>query len=128
MVIAIVDDDSGVLKALGRLLSDCGYSIEPYASAEAFLAVASASRAKCIVVDIGLSGMSGLEMVSKLSTDGFRFPVIFISAFIDDNYRKQALELGCIAYLHKPFAPELLIAAVEKAIGKSADHPTPPQS
>jgi FixJ family two-component response regulator len=125
MVIAIVDDDSGVLKALGRLLSDCGYCIEPYASAEAFLAAASTSQAKCLVVDIGLTGISGLEMVSKLSIDGFRFPVIFISAFIDDNYRKQAIELGCVEYLHKPFAPELLIAAVEKAIGKGADYASP---
>jgi len=112
--IAVIDDDSSVLKALGRLLSDCGYNTELFASAGEFLTAAPTSEAACLLVDVGLGDMSGLEMVSRLSVAGFKFPFIFMSGFADDEFRTQAKALGCITFLQKPFAPDLLIAVLKK--------------
>jgi FixJ family two-component response regulator len=117
MVIAIVDDDAGVLRALGRLLSAYGYRTELFGSAEEFLSSEAKSKAACLITDIDLGNMSGLELARQLSAEGTRLPVIFISGSRVDEYRKQVTELGCVAYLQKPIASDLLIAAIEKTIG-----------
>ena|SRR5690242_2022299 len=116
MVIAIVDDDAGVLRALGRLLSGCGYRTELFASAEEFLSAEAKSKVLCLVSDIELGNVSGLEMARQLSAEGFNLPVIFISGSRSEEYRKQVTDLGCVAYFQKPVASDLLIAAIEKAI------------
>ena len=117
MVIAIVDDDAGVLRTLGRLLSGCGYRTELFASAEEFLSAEGKNKVACLVSDIELGNISGLDMARQLSVEGFSVPVIFISGSGSHEYRKQVTDLGCIAYLQKPVASDLLIAAIEKATG-----------
>jgi FixJ family two-component response regulator len=112
-VVALVEDDPSVLKGLQRLLSAQGFETERFTSAEAFLDGAAASKASCLVLDIHLGGMSGIELRRRLAVSGSTIPVIFMTAFDDESTQREAVEAGCIAYLHKPFSANLLIAALE---------------
>ncbi len=103
-LIAVIDDNLNVLGAMGRLLWACGYDAELYASAAEFLDAAVRSTADCLVIDIQLGASSGIELAKQLSRAGFMFPVIFMSAYCDDAIKKQATELGCLAFLSKPFS------------------------
>jgi FixJ family two-component response regulator len=116
-IVGIVDDDRGVRKALSRILSAFGYTTYAFDSAEAFLEIAATSKADCLVVDIQLGDISGVELVRQLTESGFTFPVIFMTALDDETIRSQAAQLGCVAYLRKPFSADLLIEAIVKATG-----------
>ena len=118
-IIAIVDDDLGLRRALGRLLSGLGYRTEIFGSAEEFLRAAPTNKIACVVVDINLGDTSGLELVRQLSVSGLRFPVIFMSDVEDATTETRANELGCIAFLRKPFPADLLIEAVKDATGQN---------
>ena len=115
-VVAVVDDDAGMLKSIERLLK--AYKFEPavFTSAEAFLEGPAAGAASCLVLDIHLGGMSGIDLRRRLSAAGSRLPVIFISAVDDEIVHEEAIESGCVAYLRKPFLAHLLIGAINKAI------------
>jgi len=115
-VIAIIDDDPDVLEGLDLTLSSCGYRPALFASAEEFLSAAPTSHAACLVVDIQLGGISGVELGRQLSAKGFTFPMIFMTGSRDELHRRQATELGCAAFLLKPFSADRLIEAVAKAI------------
>jgi FixJ family two-component response regulator len=114
-VVAVIDDDPAMRKAIERLLGAKGFDVEAFASAEAFLAGAAASEATCLVLDIHLGGMSGIELRRRLAESGSRLPVVFITALDDEATRKEAMEAGCVAFLRKPFLSHLLIDAIEKA-------------
>jgi len=116
-VIAIIDDDPNILNGLDLLLSSYDYRPELFASAEDFLHAAATSEAACLVVDIQLGGMSGVELGRQLSESGFTVPIIFMTGSRDDVHRRQAMEVGCDAFLLKPFSSDRLIEAVGKAIG-----------
>ena len=116
-VIAVIDDDPELLEALDIMLSSCGYRPELFASAEEFLNVAATSNAACVVVDIQLGGISGVELGRQLSAKGFTFPIIFITGSRDELHRQQAIDLGCVAFLLKPFPSDRLIEAITSAIG-----------
>ena len=116
-VIAVIDDDLGILESLELLLSSCGYHTELFASAEEFLNAAPTLEAACLITDIHLGDISGVELVRTLCAEGFTLPVIFITGSHDELHRRQATELGCVAFLLKPFSAEPLIEAVAKAIG-----------
>lgn len=115
--IAVVDDDPSVRKALARLLSVFGYRVELFASAEAFLDAAAASKAMCLLVDIKLGAMSGLDLARQLSTEGFEFPIVFMTGSEKNAVHRQCLDLGCVAFLQKPIPEAHLMGAVAKAIG-----------
>ena len=114
-MIAIVEDDPLMLKAIERLLSALSVEFQGYASAEEFLAGGAAGRSQCIVMDINLGGMSGVELRRKLTSSGIRTPVIFITGADDEALRKEALEAGCVALLRKPFSFDQLMQAITKA-------------
>jgi len=116
-LIAVVDDDPDILQSLELQLSSCGYHPKLFASAEDVLSAAPNLEAACLVVDIHLGEISGLELVRTLCERGFASPVIFITGSQDELHRQQAMQLGCAAFLLKPFSAERLIEAVEKAIG-----------
>jgi FixJ family two-component response regulator len=116
-IVAIVDDDPAIRKASQSLLATFGYATYTYDSAEAFLRVAAASKANCVVIDIQLGDISGVELGRRLLESGFRIPIIFMTAVDDDTIRDQAMQLGCVAYLRKPFGADLLIEAIVKAMG-----------
>ena len=117
--IAVVDDDPSVRKALARLLSAFGYRVELFASGAAFLDAAPASKAMCLLVDIKLGAMSGLELARRLSLDGFQFPIVFMTGSEKNVVRLQCLDFGCVAFLEKPIPESHLMDAVAKAVGAS---------
>jgi len=114
-VIAVVDDDASTLKGIERLLSAYGFATKVFASAEAFLDREGAADVDCLLLDIHLGGMSGIELRHRLTAAGCKLPVIFMTAFDDEATRTQAQSAGCIAFLQKPFAANLLLAAIEQA-------------
>jgi len=113
-VIAVIDDNLNILGAMGRLLSAYGYDTELYASAAEFLDAAVTSAASCLVIDIQLGESSGFELAKQLSRAGFTIPVIFMSAHCDNSIKQQAIELGCVAFLSKPFSAGELIGALTR--------------
>ena len=114
-MVAVVDNDPAMLKALNRLLSAYGHHVETFTSAEAFLNSSSARDAACLVLDIHLDGMSGLELQRMLSDAGSSIPVIFMTGFDTPASKEEALQAGCIEYLRKPFESSALINAIRKA-------------
>jgi len=117
--IAVVDNNLHILQGLDLLLSSCGYHSKLFASADEFLSAAPTLGAACVIVDIQLGNMSGLELVRTLSAQGLALPAIFITASCNDLHQRQAMELGCAAFLPKPFSAERLIEAVARAIGST---------
>ena len=113
VIIAVVDDDAGMRCALENLLSAHGYRAELFASAKCFLNAAATSEATCLVVDIQLGDVSGVELARQLSTAGFKFPIIFMTGSDNEKNRVKAMNCGCVAYLHKPFDACRLFAAIE---------------
>jgi FixJ family two-component response regulator len=114
-VVAIIDDDPAMLKGIERLLQASGYTPEAFSSAEAFLERASATEATCLVLDIHLGGISGIELRRRLSASGSKLPVIFITAVDDAATHQKASEAGCVAYLLKPFRARELIKAIRQS-------------
>jgi FixJ family two-component response regulator len=106
-------------KSVERLLMMQGFVTEGYASAEGFLKRSAVSQIDCLVLDIHFDGMSGIELRRCLIAAGSTVPVIFISAVDDALLEQEALQTGCVAYLHKPFRAASLISAINKTL---ADH------
>jgi len=113
-LVVVVDDDPSMLKGLQRLLTARGFDTTVFSSAEAFLDDVARHGAACFVFDIHLSGMSGIELRRRLAAAGCAVPVIFMTAFDDEATRQEAMSVGCIAYLNKPFTADLLIGAIDK--------------
>jgi FixJ family two-component response regulator len=103
-------------RGVERLLNAHGFPTEGYDSAETFLDRETPSNIVCIVLDIDLQGMSGIELRHRLKDSGSRLPVIFITAIDDDALELQAVQAGCIACLHKPFPAASLISAINRAL------------
>lgn len=118
--VAVVDDDSGFLRAIGRLLRAAGFDAVPYPSAEAFLADRSQERRDCAVFDVHLGGMSGLDLRRRLAAEGDGLPVIFVTAHDEPAIREEAQKLGCSAYLRKPVPGKALIEAIHRAVDAAA--------
>ena len=114
-LVVLVDDDKAMLRSLERLLNASGFDTEVFSSAEAFLARNSAREAACLVLDIHLGGMSGIELRRRLAASGSAVPVVFMTAFDDESTHDKAMEAGCVACLHKPFPARMLIGAIETA-------------
>ncbi len=114
-VIAIVEDDFGMREALMRMLKAAGFDARGYASAEAFLECHE-PRAGCLVLDIHLPGASGIDLQRRLAEDGEACPVVFITAHDTPRLRREAEELGAVAFLAKPFEGRLLLGAVREAL------------
>jgi FixJ family two-component response regulator len=111
--VVIVDDDPLILSALEQLLRSHGFVTEVYASAEAFLDSAALSNAICLVVDVHLGGISGIELNRQLAAAGLRPPIIFMTGASSETTKREATETGCIGYLHKPFPSERLIDLIK---------------
>jgi FixJ family two-component response regulator len=110
--IAVVDDDPSALQGLNRLLSAHGFRVQTFASAELFLDDIAKSEANCLVLDIHLGGISGIDLQRQLIASGRKLPVIFMTAIDNDATHQKAIDVGCIAYLRKPFLAKLLIDAI----------------
>jgi FixJ family two-component response regulator len=117
-VVYVVDDDAGMLKGIERLLKASGFDAEVFESAEAFHDRANPSNGLCIVLDVQLGGMSGIELSRELTQRGSALPVIFITANDNDTTRKATRDAGCVAYLPKPFPAKSLLDAIERATAR----------
>ena len=114
--VAVVDDDASVRYALENLLSSAGFVSTLFESAEEFLASADLGNIFCLILDLRLPGMSGLDLQQRLQELGATIPVIFISGHGDEDARAMALQGGAVAFLHKPFTDRSLLEAI-KSIG-----------
>lgn len=111
-LISIVDDDASVRKSLSGLVRSVGFAAEAFASAEEFLATGNVRDTHCLILDVRMPGMGGLELQRRLTADGCAVPVVFITAHGDAASRAQALEAGAVEYLLKPFSEEALLGAI----------------
>jgi FixJ family two-component response regulator len=117
-VISIIDDDESVRDATRRLVRSLGYVGHVFASADEFLRSPMMDATACVIVDVQMPGMSGIELQSALTARGDHTPMIFITAFPDDGIRMRALEGGAVGFLSKPFDGPTLIECLSLALQK----------
>ena len=115
-LVAIVDDEKAVCRAIGRLVVSAGFESESFSSAEEFLRSCRERKPDCLILDLRLPGMSGLELQQQLTTDHCRIPIVFVSAHDDPSSRREALQSGASAFLGKPFDDEALREAIHSAM------------
>jgi FixJ family two-component response regulator len=115
---AIVDDDDSMREAIKGLLRSLGLAVEVFASPNEFLKSADLDRIACLVADVNMPGMSGLDLYRHLIASGRSIPTILITAYGDERIRERALEAGVLGYLKKPFAEDDLLAHIRSALSK----------
>jgi FixJ family two-component response regulator len=115
-MVAIVDDDDLMRSALEGLLKAVGLRAKAFASAEEFLEFGQPKQTACLIADIRMPGMSGLELQAKLNADACRIPIVFITAHGDEKMRMQAMRAGAVEFLAKPFDDEALLDSVRAAL------------
>jgi FixJ family two-component response regulator len=115
-LICVVDDDLLVRESTTRLLRSFGFKVKALASAEEFLNSDYIAETACLILDVRIPGMSGLELQRQLATFNSDVPIIFITAHEDEDQRRQALEAGAVAFLYKPFYEEALLNAIDTAL------------
>jgi len=116
-LIAIVDDDEDVRSAVHAVLKSAGLPPRSFASAEEFLGSGKRSETACLIADIEMPGMNGLELQARLAEEGCRIPIIFITAYGDTSTRMRAMKAGALDFLEKPFDDEVLLERVRAALG-----------
>jgi FixJ family two-component response regulator len=114
--VAVVDDDDSMRSALKDLMEESGFAAFSCASAEEFLQSANKRYTACLITDIRMPGMSGLELQAKLNADHQRIPIIFITAHGDEDIRLRAMRAGAVEFLAKPFDDETLLECVRAAL------------
>jgi FixJ family two-component response regulator len=115
-VISIIDDDGSVRAATYNLVRSLGYVVHTFASADEFLRSPHLNDTSCVIADVQMPAMSGLELQAHLVAEGYRLPFIFITAFSVENARARALKAGATCFLAKPFAGDALINCLETAL------------
>ncbi|MBV8051264.1 MAG: response regulator [Acidobacteriaceae bacterium] len=116
LVVAVVDDDESVRESLHDLLRSFGFSAHEYSSAEEFLASDGIGQTECLVLDIAMPGMTGLDLQRELKARGREIPTVFITASRDGAVREQALQEGAVAVLFKPFSDAALLDALNAGL------------
>lgn len=116
LTVAVVDDDPSVRRGLERLLRSAGLSVVTFASAEQFLALCRREMLSCLILDVHLGGMSGLELLARLTGADSTLPIILISAYDDPQTTGAIEQSGAAAYLRKPFDDRVLIGAILDAV------------
>ena len=115
MTISIIDDDQVVREATGDLVQSLGYEVATFESAERFLEPGRLAETSCLITDLQMPGLSGLDLQSRLIAEGQRIPVIFITAFPEERFRRRAMNAGAVGFLSKPFDEEALIDCLDTA-------------
>jgi len=126
-LIAIVDDDDVFRAALENLVRSLGWGTQAFASAEAYLQSSLVNQTNCLIADMQMPKMNGLELHARLSASGFDVPIIFITAYPEETVRARALNAGAVCFLHKPLDLQgrRLAECVEKALNRRGAHPSP---
>jgi FixJ family two-component response regulator len=118
-VISIVDDDESVRTALKSLIDSVGFRAEVFCSGEEFLRSPVVAQTDCLIADVRMPGMTGLELQERLNATGASVPIVFISAHDDNDARARGLRAGAIDFLQKPFSEESLLGAISAGLDKS---------
>jgi FixJ family two-component response regulator len=118
-LISIVDDDDALRNSLDDLIRSVGFRAEGFPSAEAFLSSTQARDTACLILDVRMPGMNGLDLQLKIVAANWRIPIIFITSHADDDARARALAAGAVAFLYKPFREEALLDAIDAALKHS---------
>jgi FixJ family two-component response regulator len=116
-LISVVDDDDSVRKSLSGLIRSAGFGVMVFASAEEFLTSDHLPDTDCLILDVRMPGMNGLDLHRRLATRHCRIPVVFITAHGDEEARQRALNGSAVDYLLKPFSEEALLNAIDAALG-----------
>lgn len=115
-LISIVDDDDALKRSLENLIRSAGLRAQGFASAEAFLSSPQGEETACLILDVRMPGMSGLELQRRLAMAHSPIPIIFITAHVDEGVRTRALQEGVVAFLYKPFREDDLLDAIQAAL------------
>jgi FixJ family two-component response regulator len=115
-IVMIVDDDDSIRRAVRRLMKSFGIAVETFASAEEFLGSDRLEKTSCLILDVHMPGMDGLQLQERLVASNHAIPIIFITAFTDERARAQALNAGAVGYLAKPFGDEELLNCIHAAL------------
>ncbi len=118
-VVFVVDDDVSVRESLELLIRHAGWRVETFASAQEFLACPPADSASCLVLDVSLPGLSGLELQKHVASDRTDMPIIFITGYGDIPMTVQAMKAGAVEFLTKPFGDDVLLGAIRNALERS---------
>ena len=122
-IISIVDDDASMRTATARLLKSFGFSAHAFASAHEFLLSPRLMETSCLIADVEMPGMNGIELQEHLIAHGHSTPIIFITAFPEDRIRDRVMRAGAVDFLNKPFDEPRLLECVERALAKHQDRP-----
>ena len=115
-LISIIDDDEGMREAIGGLMRSLGFAVATFPSAADFLACANFPETSCLIADVQMSGMTGIELYRQLRGSGFSIPTILITAYPNDSVRARVLADGVICYLSKPFDEGALVRCISAAL------------
>jgi FixJ family two-component response regulator len=115
-LVTVVDDDESVRESLPYLLRELGFAVQAFSSAEEFLGSDHLSDTRCLILDIGLPGMTGPDLQRELRLRGQKIPIVFITGNGDETTRRRMLEQGAVECLFKPFSDTALLKAVEAAL------------
>lgn len=115
-LISIVDDDKWARGGLEDLVTSLGYRFNSFESAEQFIASGAAESASCLITDLHMPGLSGLDLQSWLRREGYRTPVIFVTAYPNEKHRSRAIEAGALGFLTKPYDERSVIDCIKQAI------------
>jgi FixJ family two-component response regulator len=118
-LVSIVDDDVSVRRSTRRLLLSAGLQAEAFASAEEFLQSARAAETGCLLLDVSMPGMDGLELQHRLAETGWLIPIVFLSARATEDQERRALGVGAASFLRKPVSKEALLSAIRDALNHS---------
>jgi FixJ family two-component response regulator len=119
-MISIVDDDASVREATKGLVRSLGYAAATFASAEEFLESDRVDDTSCLITDVQMPGLNGIELQERLAALGHRIPIIFVTAFPDDRVRDRAMQSGAISFMSKPFSEANLIVCLDRALQQAA--------
>ena len=118
-MMSIVDDDAGVRESISSLVRSAGFRAAVFPSAREFLAAKDTKDAKCLILDVRMPQMTGLELQAYLETTARRIPIIFATGYPDEAEQNRAFDHGAVAYLQKPFGDDALFAAMRLALGET---------
>jgi FixJ family two-component response regulator len=122
-IISIVDDDASMRTATTRLIRSLGFSVHAFVSALEFISSPRLRETSCLIADVEMPGMSGVELQEYLIARGHKMPMIFITAFPEDRIRERVMKAGAIDYLSKPFGEPRLLECVERALQRNQHRP-----
>jgi FixJ family two-component response regulator len=115
-VISIIDDDPSVREATQSLVRSLGHNAQVFSSAEEYLQSGGAFNSACLITDLHMPGMSGVDLQDRLIAEGRRVPIIFVTAYFEERVRARVMDAGALGFLRKPFSDESLIECLDKAL------------